>query len=87
MTPSWWSSSACADSADPTESGRALGRIYRQLHLDEIAGSVKLAEQALAEAFAVLTGRKVKRISRLWLIGYRAVQEASVLAAAARARA
>jgi hypothetical protein len=66
-----------AESADPTESGRALGRIYRQLHLDEIAGSVKLAEQALAEAFAVLTGRKVKRISRLWLIGYRAVQEAS----------
>jgi hypothetical protein len=66
-----------AESADPTESGRALGRIYRLLHLDEIAGSVRLAEQALAEAFAVLTGRKVKRISRLWLIGYRAVQEAS----------
>jgi hypothetical protein len=66
-----------ADSPDPTESGRALGRIYRQLHLDEIAGSFKLAEQALAEAYAVLTGRKVRRISRLWLIGYRAVQEAS----------
>ena len=31
----------------------------------------------MSEAFAVLTGRKVKRISRLWLIGYRAVQEAS----------
>jgi hypothetical protein len=66
-----------AESTDPTESGRALGRVYRQLHLDEIAGSFKLAEQALSEAFAVLTGRKVKRISRLWLIGYRAVQEAS----------
>ena len=66
-----------ADSADPRESGRALGRIYRQLHLDELAGSLSLAEQALSGAFAVLTGRKVKRISRLWLIGYRAVQEAS----------
>jgi hypothetical protein len=66
-----------SESADPTESGRALGRIYRQLHLDEIAGSIKLAELALSEAYAVLTGRKVKRISRLWLIGYRAVQEAS----------
>jgi hypothetical protein len=66
-----------ADSADPAESGRALGRIYRQLHLDEIAGSFRLAEQALAEALAVLTGRKVERISRLWLIGYRTVQEAS----------
>ena len=66
-----------ADSANPKESGRALGRIYRQLHLDELAGSIRLAEQALSGAFAVLTGRKVKRISRLWLIGYRAVQEAS----------
>jgi hypothetical protein len=66
-----------SESANPTESGRALGRLYRQLHLDEIAGSFTLAEQAVAEAFAVLTGRKVKRLSRLWLIGYRAVQEAS----------
>ena len=66
-----------AESANPRESGRALGRLYRQLHLDEIAGSIALAEQAVAEAFAVLTGRKVKRLSRLWLIGYRAVQEAS----------
>jgi len=66
-----------AESADPRESGRALGRIYRQLHLDELAGSLTLAEQALSEALAVLTGRKVKRLSRLWLIGYRAVQEAS----------
>ncbi len=66
-----------AESADPKESGRALGRIYHVLHFDEVAGSLKLAEQALSEAFAVLTGRKVKRISRLWLIGYRAVQEAS----------
>jgi hypothetical protein len=66
-----------ADSADPRESGRALGRIYRQLHLDELAGSISLAEQALSGAFAVMTGRKVKRISRLWLMGYRAVQEAS----------
>ena len=66
-----------AESADPKESGRALGRIYHQLHFDEVAGSLKLAEQAVSEAFAVLTGRKVKRISRLWLLGYRAVQEAS----------
>jgi len=53
-----------ADSADPKESGRALRRIYRQLHLDELAGSIHLAEQALSGAFAVMTGRKVKRISR-----------------------
>jgi hypothetical protein len=66
-----------AESANPVESGRALGRLYRQLHLDEIAGSLALAEQAMTQALAVLTGRKVKRLSRLWLIGYRAVQEAS----------
>ena len=66
-----------SESANPAESGRAVGRLYRQLHLDEIAGSITLAEQAVQEAFAVLTGRKVKRLSRLWLIGYRAVQEAS----------
>jgi len=61
----------------PSESGRAFGRIYRQLHLDEVAASLGLLEDAVAGAFAVLAGRKVKRISRLWLIGYRAVQEAS----------
>lgn len=44
---------------------------------EEDVGSLALAEQALSEAFAVLTGRKVKRISRLWLSGYRTVQEAS----------
>ncbi|MGE5199689.1 MAG: hypothetical protein ACM3H9_08615 [Rhodospirillaceae bacterium] len=66
-----------AESANPSESGRALGRLYHELHLDELAGSLGLAQQALSEAFAVLTGRKVKRLSRLWLIGYRAVQEAS----------
>jgi hypothetical protein len=66
-----------AESADPHEAGMAIGRIYRQLHLDELFASLGLAEQALEEAFAVVTGRKVKRISRLWLIGYRAVQEAS----------
>ena len=66
-----------AESEDPEESSRAIGRIYQQLHLDELAGSIGLAEQAMAEALAMLTGRKVKRASRLWLIGYRAVQEAS----------
>lgn len=31
----------------------------------------------LASTFAIVTGRKLTRVSRLWLIGYRAVQEAS----------
>ena len=55
----------------------AVGRLYRQLHLDELVGSFSLARDALASTFAVIAGRKVKRASRLWLIGYRAVQEAS----------
>jgi hypothetical protein len=66
-----------SESAGPRESGRAIGRIYHQLHLDEVAGSLGLVEDAVETAFAVLAGRKVKRISRLWLIGYRPVQEAS----------
>jgi hypothetical protein len=57
--------------------GAAVGRLYRQLHLDELVGSVSLAQDALASTFAVIAGRKVKRASRLWLLGYRAVQEAS----------
>ena len=57
--------------------GGEVGRLYRQLHLDEILGSFSLAQDALASTFAIITGRKVKRVSRLWLIGYRAVQEAS----------
>jgi len=59
------------------ESGRAFGRIFHHLHLDEVAGSLDLLEDAVAGAFAVLAGRKVKRLSRLWLVGYRPVQEAS----------
>lgn len=55
----------------------AVGRLYRQLHLDELIGSFSLAQDALASTFAVIAGRKVKRASRLWLLGYRAVQEAS----------
>jgi hypothetical protein len=66
-----------AESADDRESSRAVGQIYRLLHLDELAGSLGLAEQAMSEAVALLTNRTVKRISRLWLMGYRAVQEAS----------
>ncbi len=66
-----------ADSASPRESGRAIGRIYHQLHLDELSGSLDLVQDAVAGALAVLAGRKVKRISRLWLIGYRPVQESS----------
>ena len=65
------------ESEDPQASSRAIGRVYQQLHLDELVGSLGLAEQAMSEALAVLTGRKVKKMARLWLIGYRAVQEAS----------
>jgi hypothetical protein len=57
--------------------GAPVGRLYRQLHLDELVGSIALAQDALVSTFAVITGRKVRRVSRLWLIGYRAVQEAS----------
>lgn len=77
-----------ADSIERAESRGRLGNrgpaedaahspLYRQLHLDELLGSVSLARDALASTFAVLTGRKVTRISRLLLLGYRAVQEAS----------
>jgi len=59
------------------EDGAAIGRLYRQLHLDELLGSFSLAKDALASTFAVIAGRKVNRVSRLWLLGYRAVQEAS----------
>ena len=76
-----------ADSASPAESGRAIGRIYHQLHLDELAGSLDAAEQdAVAGRSPCSPGRKVKRISRLWLIGYRAGAGSVVLAAAPRAR-
>jgi hypothetical protein len=73
-----------ADAADPhfdpardDDVATAIGRAYRQLHLDELLGSVTLARDAIESVTAVLTGSKVTRVSRLVLLGYRAVQEAS----------
>jgi hypothetical protein len=59
------------------DAGSAAGRVYRQLHLDELLGSVTLARDAIESASAILTGQKVRHVSRLVLRGYRAIQEAS----------
>ncbi len=68
---------AHADPGDDAAMAAAVGRAYRQLHLDELLGSVTLARDAIESVTAILTGRKLKRVSRLVLLGYRAVQEAS----------
>jgi hypothetical protein len=66
-----------SESARPRLSGRAAGRIYHQLHIDEVAGTLALLKDAALGTIAVLTGRNMKRVPRLRLIGYRTVQEAS----------
>ncbi len=59
------------------DSSPVSGRVYRRLHLDELLGSVTLARDAIESVSALLTGQKVRRVSRLALGGYRAIQEAS----------
>jgi hypothetical protein len=70
--------SGAQDGAESSaEAGSATGRAYRQFHLDELLGSVTLARDAIESASAIITGQKVKHVSRLVLRGYRAIQEAS----------
>lgn len=57
--------------------GAAGGRIFHDLHLDELEGSMSLAKEAVESVSAALRGGKVRRAPRLMLHGYRAVQEAS----------
>jgi hypothetical protein len=56
---------------------RVEGFLERHLHLDELAESVNLAQEALESLGAFVRGSHVKRLSRLILAGYKAVQEAS----------
>jgi hypothetical protein len=53
------------------------GLLGRHLHLDELAEGVNLAHEAIESLGAFVRGSQVKRLSRLILAGYRAVQEAS----------
>src|SRR5215472_8409525 len=56
---------------------RVEGFLERHLHLDELAESVNLAQEAIESLGAFVRGSQVKRLGRLILAGYRAVQEAS----------
>jgi hypothetical protein len=56
---------------------RVEGFLERHLHLDELAESVNLAQEAIESLGAFVRGGQVKRLGRLILAGYRAVQEAS----------
>ena len=64
------------------------GALLRQLHVDEIAESLRLAGEAWEALAAIFAGSTVRKTHRLVLEGYRAVQEASFwalpLAAGAR---
>ena len=56
---------------------RLEGTLLRQLHVDEIAESLRLAGEAFEALGAILLGSMVRKTGRLVLSGYRAVQEAS----------
>src|SRR5215831_17458032 len=56
---------------------RVEGFLERHLHLDELAESVNLAQEAIESLGAFVRGSQVKRLSRLILAGYTAAQEAS----------
>jgi hypothetical protein len=58
-------------------SERIEGAIQRQLHVDEIGESLRLAKEAIESLVALLSGAKIRRTTRLALHGYTAVQEAS----------
>jgi hypothetical protein len=53
------------------------GALQRQLHVDEVNESLRLAKQAAESVGALLGGSKVRRERRLALIGYTPVQESS----------
>jgi len=56
---------------------RVEGFLERHLHLDELAESVNLAQEAIESLGAFVRGGQVKRLSRLILAGYTAAQDAS----------
>ena len=56
---------------------RVEGGLVRQLHIDELTESLRLAGEAWEALAAILGGSTVRKAGRLGLAGYRAVQEAS----------
>ncbi len=56
---------------------RSRAALVRQLHLDELAGSVDLIRSAFQSLRAIARGSTIHRVARLTLRGYTAVQEAS----------
>jgi hypothetical protein len=56
---------------------RVEGALVRQLHVDELAESLRLAGEAWEALAAILRGSTVWKAGRLVLAGYRPVQEAS----------
>ena len=56
---------------------RSRAALVRQLHLDELAGSVDLVRSAFQSLRAIARGGTVHRMARLALRGYTPVQEAS----------
>lgn len=60
--------------------GRKVGLVARQLHLDEVSGLVDIAVGVSKTAVAFAKGEGVKRRRRLVLRGYEPVQEASYFA-------
>ena len=63
-------------------SERAKGHIQRLLHLDEFDESLHLVEEAAESLAALMLRSTTRRPSRLTLVGYTAVQEASYWALA-----
>ena len=56
---------------------RSRAALVRQLHLDEIVGSVDLVRSAYQSLRAIVRGGTVHRVARLALRGYMPIQEAS----------
>jgi hypothetical protein len=75
-------SGGAASGVDDPSGGRAEGAIKRHLHIDELAESLHLAEEAIESLTALLRRETVRRVGRLTLAGYTAVQEASYWALA-----
>ena len=70
-----------ADRAHPARKrppgDRSRAALVRQLHLDELAGSVDLIRSAYQSLRAIVRGGTLHRVARLTLRGYTPVQEAS----------
>ena len=70
-----------ADRAHPARKrppgDRSRAALVRQLHLDELAGSVDLIRSAYQSLRAIVRGGTLHRVARLALRGYTPVQEAS----------